>query len=77
MSARVREISTAHADPAAVAAAIGRLSEFWGSHGYRITGIDSPVMGGARLHVVAGDGSRFLVAVDRWGVALPECEGDL
>jgi hypothetical protein len=53
--------------PEALGAAASRIEREWG-YGYWIERVtEGPTRGGATLHVVAGDGSRFTVAADRWG----------
>lgn len=67
---------TLSASPDAMQCVAGRLGREWGDYGYTIEGADSPIFGGARLFVRHSDGSRFMVAVDRWGNPRPEYEGD-
>lgn len=45
------------------------ISRNWSDHGYRIEAIDSPTWAVSIFHVVAGDGSRFVIAADKWGNA--------
>ena len=64
------------ASPDAIRGALNHLDKEWGTSGYYIEGIDSPVIaenaGGARIHVVHRDGSRFTIEADRYGVITPE-----
>ncbi len=43
------------------------ISREWGDYGYSIEKIESPTHRVSLFHVVASDGSRFIVATDRWG----------
>ena len=42
------------------------ISREWGDYGYRIEGIESPTYAVSVFRVVASDGARFSVLVDRW-----------
>lgn len=53
--------------PDQLAAAGGYISRTWGDYGYRIEGIESATYAVSLFHVCASDGSRFIVAADRWG----------
>jgi hypothetical protein len=63
-------------EPDALMAAVGILNRDWGCYGYTVVGLDAPTFMGARVHVRHLDGSRFMVAVDRWGNRLTWAEGD-
>jgi hypothetical protein len=45
------------------------IAREWGDYGYRIEDIESPTRAVSLFHVCASDGSRFTVAVDKWGNA--------
>lgn len=53
--------------PDQMSAAGSYISREWGDYGYSIEEIESPTHAVSLFHVVAGDGSRFIVAADRWG----------
>ena len=64
------------ASPDAIRAALNHLDKEWGSDGYYIEELDTPLdrenAAGARIHVVHGDGSRFTIEADRYGNITPE-----
>lgn len=70
MTRRKTEYPT-FAKPDALIAACHHLNREWGTYGYTIEGVDSPVFGHARLHVVHSDGSRFTIEADQHGNILP------
>jgi hypothetical protein len=43
------------------------IAREWGDYGYRIEAMESPTRAITVAHVVASDGSRFMVAGDRYG----------
>ena len=45
------------------------ISKNWGDYGYSIEAIDSPTHAVSIFHVRYLDGSRFVVAADKWGNA--------
>lgn len=53
--------------PDQMSAAGSYISREWGDYGYSIEQIESPTPRVSLFHVVASDGSRFIVAADRWG----------
>ena len=53
--------------PDALASLGSFVAREWGDYGYRFEGIESPTYYVTVGHVVASDGSRFDVCVDRWG----------
>lgn len=53
--------------PDQLSAAGGYIARNWGESGYAIEGIESPTTRVSHFHVVASDGSRFIVTADRWG----------
>ena len=53
--------------PDQMSAAGSYISRTWGDYGYRIEAIESPTFRVSLFHVCASDGSRFIVACDRWG----------
>ncbi len=55
--------------PDQLASAGGHISRTWGDYGYRIEAVESPTHMVSLFHVCASDGSRFVVAVDKWGNA--------
>lgn len=52
--------------PDQLASAGSYIARNWADHGYRIEGIESPTRAVSVFRVVASDGSRFSVLVDRW-----------
>jgi hypothetical protein len=60
----------------AVIAAIAHLHREWGDYGYWIEKIEEieegPLRGGATIHVVHSDGSRFTISADAYGQILHE-----
>jgi len=55
--------------PDQMSAAGSYIAHEWGDYGYRIEEIESPTSAVSVFHVVASDGSRFTVLVDKWGNA--------
>jgi hypothetical protein len=55
--------------PDQMASAGSYISREWGDYGYRIENVESPTHAVSVFHVVASDGGRFVVAVDKWGNA--------
>ena len=55
--------------PDQLASAGSYIAHTWGDYGYRIEEIESPTWSVSLFHVVASDGSRFTVLVDKWGNA--------
>jgi hypothetical protein len=53
--------------PDQLASAGSYITHEWGGYGYRIERIESPTRRVSLFHVVASDGSRFIVAADCWG----------
>ena len=53
--------------PDQLSAAGSYISRTWGDYGYRIEKIESPTHRVSLFHVVCSDGSRFIVAADRYG----------
>lgn len=53
--------------PDQLTAAGSYIARYWGDDGYRIESIASPTSLVSVFHVVARDGSRFIVLTDRWG----------
>ena len=53
--------------PDQLSAAGSYISHEWGDYGYRIEAIESPTHAVSLFHVCASDGSRFIVAADKWG----------
>lgn len=53
--------------PDQLSAAGSYIAREWGDHGYRIEEITSPTYAVSLFHVVASDGGRFIIAVDKWG----------
>jgi hypothetical protein len=53
--------------PDQMAAAGSYIARSWGDFGYSIEKIESPTNRVSLFHVVASDGSRFIVAADRYG----------
>jgi hypothetical protein len=43
------------------------IAKEWGDYGYTIEGIESPTWAVSLFHVRYVDGSRFIVAADKWG----------
>ena len=43
------------------------IAQQWGDYGYTIEGIESPTHAVSLFHVRHSDGSRFIVAADKWG----------
>jgi hypothetical protein len=43
------------------------ISRNWGDYGYRIEQVESPTSRVSLFHVAYSDGSRFIVAADKWG----------
>ena len=64
------------ASPDAIRAALNHLDKEWGSNGYYIEELDTPLPivlpGRARIHVVHDDGSRFTIEADRFRDIVPE-----
>lgn len=52
--------------PDQLASAGAYISREWGDHGYRVERIESPTHAVSVFRVVASDGARFSVLVDRW-----------
>jgi hypothetical protein len=52
--------------PDQLASAGGYIAREYGECGYRIVEVGSPTRAVSTFCVVAADGSRFVVAVDRW-----------
>ena len=50
-----------------MSSAAGYLARNWGDYGYRFEKIESPTTKVSLFHVVHSDGSRFAIAVDKWG----------
>jgi hypothetical protein len=61
------EIHMLSITPDQMASAGSYISRQWGDHGYRIEQVESPTAAVSLFHVVASDGSRFIVAADKWG----------
>jgi hypothetical protein len=53
--------------PDQLASAASFIAREWGDYGYRIEGIESPTHAVSLFHVACSDGSRFIVAADRYG----------
>jgi hypothetical protein len=53
--------------PDQLSAAGSYIAHNWGDYGYRIELVESPTHRIALFHVCASDGSRFIVAGDRYG----------
>jgi hypothetical protein len=53
--------------PGQLSAAGSYIAREWGDYGYQIEGIESPTVAVSLFHVRALDGSRFIVAADKWG----------
>jgi hypothetical protein len=53
--------------PDQLAAVGGYIARQWGDYGYTIEGIESPTHAVSLFHVRYMDGSRFIVAADKWG----------
>ena len=53
--------------PDQMSAAGSYIAHEWGDYGYRIEAIESPTHAVSLFHVCASDGSRFIVAADKWG----------
>jgi hypothetical protein len=53
--------------PDQLASAASFIASEWGDYGYRIEGIESPTHAVSLFHVRYLDGSRFVVAADKWG----------
>ena len=53
--------------PDQMAAAGSYIARNWGDCGYRVEQAESPTHRVSLFHVVASDGSRFIVAADKWG----------
>jgi hypothetical protein len=53
--------------PDQMCAAGGYIADNWGDYGYRIEQVESATPRVALFHVCASDGSRFIVAGDRYG----------
>lgn len=62
-------------DPDTLAAACSILAREWGSYGYAVRGITTGYRDGA-LHVTAADGSRFILAVDRYACHSVDADDD-
>ena len=43
------------------------IAREWNDYGYWVEKVESPTRHVSLFHVVAGDGSRFIVASDSWG----------
>ncbi len=57
-----------YAEPDAIACIMSKVFRDWGSYGYTITGLESPVGGKAALAEVShADGSVFYVGATRYG----------
>lgn len=56
-----------HITPDQLSAAGGYIARTWGDHGYTVEEITSPSWLVSLFHVRMTDGSRFVVACDRWG----------
>jgi hypothetical protein len=54
-------------DPDNLSTACHILAREWGSYGYRVDAIEPTGAGAGALSVHHADGSRFALAVDRWG----------
>lgn len=52
--------------PDQLASAGSYISRYWGDCGYRIVGVESRTHAVSVFRVVAFDGTRFCVLVDRW-----------
>ena len=52
-----------------MAAAGSYISRYYGDFAHRVENITSPTRCVSLFHVVASDGSRFIVGVDKWGNA--------
>lgn len=63
------EITPLHISPEQLASAGGYITRNWGDHGYTIEEISSPTARVSIFRVRYTDGSRFAVAVDKWGNA--------
>ena len=50
-----------------LASVAGYIAREWGDYGYTIEGIESPTHAVSLFHVRHSDGSRFIVAADKWG----------
>ena len=53
--------------PDQLSAAGSYVSREWGDYGYSIEGIESPTHAVSLFHVRYLDGSRFVIAADKWG----------
>ncbi len=53
--------------PDQLAAAGSYIAREWGDYGYTIEGVESPTHAVSLFHVRYLDGSRFVIAVDKWG----------
>jgi len=53
--------------PDQMCAAGSYIAREWGDYGYRIEAAGSPTHAVSLFHVAAADGSRFIVAADKWG----------
>lgn len=53
--------------PDQMSAAGSYIAREWGDYGYSIEEIESPTHAVSLFHVRALDGSRFVVAADKWG----------
>lgn len=53
--------------PDQLASAGSFIAREWGDYGYRIEDIESPTHAVSIFHVRHLDGSRFIVAADKWG----------
>ena len=65
-------VGTGIFEPDSIIAACSLLNHEWGTHGYRVLAISGPPSGNGTgsscfLHVLASDGSRFWISVDRFG----------
>lgn len=53
--------------PDQMSAAASYISREWGDYGYTIEDVESPTHAVSLFHVRYLDGSRFVVAADKWG----------
>lgn len=53
--------------PDQMSAAAGYIAREWGDYGYSIEDVESPTHAVSLFYVRALDGSRFVVAADKWG----------
>jgi hypothetical protein len=53
--------------PDQMSAAASYIAREWGDYGYSIENVESPTHAVSLFHVRALDGSRFVVAADKWG----------